>query len=166
MLYQKIKLLLLTTGLLALAPALAWAHTDGGIVIENAWVREAPPVAKMLAAYMTIENHTDKEHVLTGVTSASFKKVEMHKSMQKDGMATMQKQKQLTIPAGGEIKLQPGGYHLMLFNPSKPLKAGDEVSFTLTFANGSVTTITAKVKKATGGHDMKNMDMNNMHHDH
>jgi copper(I)-binding protein len=166
MLYRKIKLLILTAGFLALSPALVSAHSDGGIVIEHAWVREAPPVAKMLAAYMTIENHTGKDHVLTGVTSSSFKKIEMHKSMQKDGMATMQKQKQLTIPAGDEIKLQPGGYHLMLFNPSKPLKAGDEVNFTLKFANGSVTTITAKVKKATGGHDMKNMNMNNMHHDH
>lgn len=166
MLYRQVKSLILSVGLLVLTPGLVSAHTDGGIVVENAWVREAPPVAKMLAAYMTIENHTGKQHVLTGVTSASFKKIEMHKSLQKDGMATMQQQKQLTIPAGGKINLQPGGYHLMLFNPSKPLKAGDKVSFILKFANGSVTTITAKVKKATGGHDMKNMDMNNMQHNH
>jgi copper(I)-binding protein len=147
---------LIVSASLLLVSITAAAHTSGGIVVNDAWVREAPPVAKVLAAYLTIENHTDKDKVLTAVSSSSFDKIEIHKSMQKGGMATMEQQKQLTVPAQGKVALEPGSFHLMLFTPAKTLKAGDKVDFTLKFQNGSTMTITAPVKKATGGH----------HHDH
>jgi len=133
----------------------AFAHTDGGIVVKDAWVREAPPNAKVLAAYMTIENHTNKEKVLTGVSSSAFGKIEIHKTVHKGDMATMEQQKELPVAVESEVKLQPGGLHLMLFNPEKAPKAGDDISFTFKFANGSTSMVTAKVKKATGssGHD-------------
>lgn len=142
---------LLASFFIVFSPAI-FAHTDGGIAIKEAWVREAPPNAKVMAAYMKIENHTATEKVLTGVTSSAFGKIEIHKTMQKDGMASMQQQKQLTIPAQGEVTLQPGGMHMMLFDPAKALKAGDEVNFTLKFANGSTSMTTATVRKATGSH--------------
>ena len=129
----------------------AFAHADGGIVVKDAWVREAPPSAPVLAAYMTIENHTDKDKVLTGVTSSVFKKIEMHKTVNKDGMASMEQQNELPIAAESAVKLEPGGFHLMLFNPAKTLKAGDDISFTLKFANGSTSIVNATVKKAMGG---------------
>lgn len=128
----------------------AFAHTDGGIVVKDAWVREAPPNAKVLAAYMTIENHTNKQKVLTSVSSSAFGKVEIHKTVHKGDMASMEQQKELPVAAEGEVKLHPGGLHLMLFNPNKAPKAGDDISFALKFANGSTSMVTAKVKKATG----------------
>lgn len=176
MLFRNVVLAAFAASLLVPFPAVVSAHTDGGIVIKDAWVREAPPVAKVLAAYMVIENHTNKEKVLTGVTSSSFDRIEIHRSIHKDGMATMEQQKQLTIPAEGNVTLQPGEFHLMLFNPSKVLKAGSEVSFTLKFANGSTSMLTARVKKAMGSehhehgshdnggsHDMHDV---NKHHNH
>jgi copper(I)-binding protein len=143
-----------------------YAHSDGGIVIKDAWVREAPPSAKVLAAYMTIENHTDKDKVLVSVTSSAFDKIEIHKTINKDGMASMEQQKELTIASQGEVKLESGGLHLMLYNPANSLKAGDNVSFTLKFANGSTSMISATVKKATGGtehHHHSGHDEHSMH---
>lgn len=129
----------------------ASAHGDGGIMIKDAWVREAPPSAKMLAGYMTIENHTDKKKVLVSVTSPAFDKIEIHKSVNKDGMASMEQQRELSIAAQGKVTLEPGGFHLMLFNPHSAIKAGDNIAFTLKFANGSTSMVNATVKKATGG---------------
>ena len=144
----------------------AFAHKDGGIVVKDAWVREAPPNATVLAAYMTIENHTNKEKVLSSVSSSAFGKIEIHKTVHKGDMATMEQQKELPVAAEGEVKLQPGGLHLMLFNPNKALKAGDDISFTLKFANGSTSMVTAKVKKATGSsghHNHSGHDEHQMH---
>ena len=126
------------------------AAIAGEIMIKDAWVREAPPNAKVLAAYMTIENHTSKEIVLTSATSPAFAKIEIHKTVHKGDMATMEEQKELPIGTHKVIKLEPGGLHLMLYNPNKPLKAGDSVSFTLKYADGSTSSVDAKVKKATG----------------
>jgi len=140
------------------------AHSDGGIMVKDAWVREAPPSAKVLAGYMVIENHTDKEKILVSVSSPAFNKIEIHKSVNKDGMASMEHQKQLPIAAESHVKLEPGGFHLMLFNPGKAIKAGDTIAFTLKFANGSTSLVNATVKKATGGeehhHHSENSDHN------
>ncbi len=124
-----------------------FGHKDGGIVVKNAWVREAPPVAKVLAAYLSIENHTGKARALTSVASPAFDKIEFHKTVQKDGMASMEQQDKLFISAESAITLEPNGTHLMLFNPAKPLKAGDKVNFVLTFSDGTNVTTDAVVKK-------------------
>ena len=41
------------------------------------------------------------------------------------------------VPAGGRATFSPGGYHLMLMGLTRPLKAGDAVPVTLTFASGA-----------------------------
>lgn len=153
-------LFLLLFGLLA--STAGYAHTDGNVEIDHPWVREAPPNAQVLGAYMTIENHTSKAMKLVEVNSPAFGSVEMHRSIEKDGMMHMIKQSTIEVPAGGKIMLQPGGYHLMLMKPKHALKAGDKVSFTLKFADGTRSVISAPVKKDTGGMDM-NMDMNHSH---
>ena len=140
-----------------------FAHTSGNVEINDPWVREAPPNAQVLGAYMTIANHSAKAVSLMEVHSSAFDHVEMHRSMEKDGMMHMMKQDSIEIPAGGKVMLQPGSYHLMLMKPKHAFKAGDKVSFTLKFNDGSQSVISAPVKKATGGMDM-NMHMD-MHHD-
>lgn len=151
-LYRNRVLFYLMVSGFALFTATVYAHSDGGIAISQAWVREAPPNAKVMAAYMKIENHTAKQQVLTGVTASAFASVQIHETMQMDGMASMQPVKQLTIPAQGNVTLEPGGMHMMLFDPATALKSGDVVNFTLKFANGSTITTSAKVQKATGNH--------------
>ena len=129
----------------------------GSVMVKDAWIREAPPNAKVLAAYMTIENHTNSEKVLTSASSPAFGKIEIHKTVHKGDMATMEEQKELPIATHGTVKMQPGGLHLMLFTPNKKLKAGDKVSITLKFTDESTNAVDAEVKKATGSSG---------HHDH
>ena len=146
----------------------------GNVMVKDAWVREAPPNAKVLAAYMTIENHSNEEKVLTGATSPVFDKIEIHKTVHKGDMATMEEQKELAIATHGTVKMQPGGLHLMLYTPNKKLKAGDSVSFTLKFSDGSTSMVDAEVKKATGSsghhhhemHEEKESKEESHHHNH
>jgi copper(I)-binding protein len=52
----------------------------------------------------------------------------------------MQPVSQVEIPAGGVLSLAAGSYHLMLEQPTRPLKPGDQVSITFHFAGGSSRT--------------------------
>lgn len=128
--------------------------------IKNAWISQAPPVSKVLAAYMTINNDTDKTVTIESITSTDFSKVEFHKTIHEDGIAKMRQQKVLQIPSGSTLELKPGSYHLMLFNPVRKLIAGDHSVFVVHTNNDSKLEIIIPVVRAT------NDDNHNNHHHH
>ena len=113
--------------------------------ISNAWIREAPPVSQVLAAFMDIENHSSETAYIVAVEGKDFGAIEMHQSIEVDGMARMLPQVQLVIPANSKLVLEPGSYHLMLFRPQKRLRKGDTTEFTFTLGNGEKFTKTINV---------------------
>jgi copper(I)-binding protein len=128
----------------------AWsllATADATLQVEDAWVREAPPNAHMMAAYMTLKNTGSGDAVLTQVDSPAFGHVMLHKSEVVDGVARMIHQSELVIPAKGAVELKPGSFHLMMPAPEKRLVEGDRVEFVLTFSNGDTTRVQADVRK-------------------
>mgnify|MGYP001815023715 FL=1 len=131
--------LLLCTSMTALA--------ESQPVVSDAWVREAPPGARMLAAYLTIENTADEDLVLVDVSSPQFAHVMMHRSVVIDGMARMTHEDSLIVPAGTKLELKPGSYHLMMPAPDTQLVAGDPVLFVLQFSNGSQLEVHTEVRK-------------------
>jgi copper(I)-binding protein len=128
----------------------AWsllATADSELQVENAWVREAPPSAHMMAAYMTLKNPGSSDTVLTQVDSPAFDHVMLHKSEVVDGVARMIHQDDILIPAQGSVELKPGSFHLMMPTPEKRLVEGDRVDFILTFSNGETIRLQADVRK-------------------
>ena len=128
----------------------AWsllATADSELQVENAWVREAPPSAHMMAAYMTLKNPGSSDTVLTQVDSPAFDHVMLHKSEVVDGVARMIHQSEIVIPAQGAVELKPGSFHLMMPAPEKRLVEGDRVDFVLTFSNGDISRVQADVRK-------------------
>lgn len=117
------------------------------LTISDAWIREAPPSARVLAAYLTIHNHGSQERVLTSIESPRFETVMLHKSEIVDGMARMQHVEQIAIPAGASLELAPGGYHLMIAAPKQRLKSGSQITFLLHFANSQTVEVDARVGK-------------------
>ena len=67
----------LTLLLLSLITSVAAAAS--GLLVDGAWVREAPPGASMMAAYLVISNPTDRDARLVGVVSPAFAHVILHK---------------------------------------------------------------------------------------
>jgi len=128
-----------------LAPA---ALADGPSTrVSHVWIRQAPPGVTVMAGYFTLENLTAKPLDLTGIISPDFGSVMMHQSVVKDGQESMVDVPKITLPAHGSVEFKPGGYHLMLMNPKKNLYAGDMVSLTLTFSDGSQLAILAYVRR-------------------
>lgn len=114
---------------MALASASALACPD--LAVTDAWIREAPPGA-MSAAYAKLTNRGKRALALDGARSAAFGGVGLHRTVIDDsGMARM-REGVLEIAPGASAALEPGGWHLMLFNPASILKAGDVVPLTLT----------------------------------
>jgi hypothetical protein len=120
---------------------------DSTIVIHDAWIREAPPNVTALAGYMILENPSDRSRALTSVSATAFGGVMIHRSEQKDGMAHMTHQKQVTIPANGKVVFAPGGYHLMLMEPKRSLRDGDQTTINFVFEDESKLSVNFKVRK-------------------
>jgi copper(I)-binding protein len=117
------------------------------LVISDAWIREAPPGSAVLAGYLKITNRGTTQATVTGVSADDFSSVEIHRTVMENGMARMLSARQLDIPAGESFVLEPGGYHLMLFNPVRPLVAGDTVELLLEIRNGACLAVNAPVAR-------------------
>lgn len=62
------------------------------------------------------------------------------------GAMTMREVASIEVPAGGEVVLEPGGYHLMLIGLAAPLVAGDTVDIALELEVAGTRTVTAEVR--------------------
>jgi copper(I)-binding protein len=121
------------------------AHATETLDITHPWVREAPPSARVLAAYMSIKNTGESSITIVGMSSTEFESAELHRTVIHEGVASMLHIKHLEVPANGSIKLEPGGLHLMLFNPHHALSAGDSVTLTIHLGKGTCMTVSAPV---------------------
>ncbi len=124
------------------------AFADNGVVISDNWARATAPGQEVGAAYMTLQSAEDTS--LVGVESPAADSVEIHSMSMENGVMKMRSLKSLPLAAGKPAKLAPGGFHLMLFDLKKPLKAGEKVSFKLHFKNAkgeeSVSEISSPIK--------------------
>ena len=127
--------------------------------IENAWVAAAPPGVKVHAGYFTLHNLSSAQVDLVGVSSPQYERAEFHETRVASGVANMVRQEQISIPAGGVLKMAPGGFHIMLMNSRAPVKQGDTVDMQLTFADGATLSFGAPVRKS-------GQDASQMHHHH
>jgi copper(I)-binding protein len=118
--------------------------------VTGGWVREAPPTSRVLAAYMQIINLTDTDLTITGISSPDFDSAELHRTAVENGVARMLPVSELTIPAAGSVLLEPGGLHLMLFDPVRPLVQGDSVTLVLRCSDAISLTLSVPVLRNTG----------------
>ncbi|NUZ11851.1 copper chaperone PCu(A)C [Pseudoalteromonas sp. McH1-7] len=111
-------------------------HSSEQLMVHSATVRAFLPAAPSTAGYLVIDNPTQHDKILVKASLEGVKRVEIHEHIHKEDMMTMQRVDELTIPAGKSVVFQPGGYHLMVFEPLKTLKVGDKHKLTLYFADG------------------------------
>jgi len=135
-----------------------WANEI--IEVNEPWIREAPPTATVMAAYMNIKNTSDKDLALVSAECDYYETIELHSTIMDGDMARMVKQEKLNLPKGEVVSLQPGGLHIMLIGVKQRPVAGDSVKIVLNFSDETQKEIMAKVKKITGAMPMKH------HHHH
>jgi copper(I)-binding protein len=99
----------------------------GHLVVEEAWIRNAPPGTAMMAGYGVLHNIGDAPVTVTGVDSADFGSASLHKSTNSNGMEHMQPLGDITIAPGQRVTFAPGGNHIMLMQPKKELRLDESV---------------------------------------
>ena len=132
--------------ILALTP-IAAATEEAGVSVRDAWAREAPPGAAVMAGYMVLQNNTSRSQVLVAARSSGFENVMIHRTIVKDGLAGMVHASQIELAPNASLIFAPGGYHLMLMNPKRALRAGDRVDITLEFRGGLVLPVAYEVRR-------------------
>ncbi|WBC07795.1 copper chaperone PCu(A)C [Micromonospora sp. WMMA1947] len=132
----------------ASAPASAAA---GVLTVRDPWVKAAD--TGMTAAFATLANDGDTDVTITGVTT-DVSRAEIHEMAMTDGkMAMRQKQGGVVVAARSQATLEPGGDHLMLMDLTRPVRPGDQLDITLTFADGRTQTFSAVAKPFTGAQE-------------
>ncbi|WP_457639379.1 copper chaperone PCu(A)C [Persephonella sp.] len=127
--------------------SVVYAYTQPEIHIKDPWVRAVPPSAKNSALFMTIVNDGDEDDALIGVKGDVSKMIQLHRTVNENGVMKMVHVDKIEIHAHTKVELKPGGYHVMLMGLKKPLKEGEKVKFTLIFKKSGKKEIEAVVKK-------------------
>tara|TARA_B100000029_G_scaffold512532_1_gene609428 strand:+ start:337 stop:783 length:447 start_codon:yes stop_codon:yes gene_type:complete len=123
------------------------AENNLKVDISDLWISEAPPTMSVLVAYVTLKNNSEIPLSLTSISCPLFSSIEIHRSIVKNDIVSMERYSALEIPSKSSIKLSPGDYHLMLFNPEKPLRIGDTPVFIFSFSDGTQIPVTAAIRK-------------------
>ncbi|MDB5652776.1 MAG: hypothetical protein JWQ94_389 [Tardiphaga sp.] len=115
-------------------PAMAAMAQAGDLMITAPWTRATPPGAKLAGGYLTVMNMGKASDRLTGGSFGDGGKIEVHEMSMTDGVMKMREVGGgLEIKPGATVKLEPGGYHLMMLNLATPFKQGDKVKAQLVF---------------------------------
>ncbi len=125
----------------------ATERKPGAIEVSEPWVRYTLPERPLTAGYLTLSNRAAVDAVLVSVGSPDFGDVSLHESYVEQGMSRMREIVELKIPAGGDAVLTPGGYHLMLADPTHKLELDTKVVLELQFANGETLRTDALVRR-------------------
>lgn len=107
-----------------------------GLVLDHVWLRQPPPGSDVAAAYFAARNNGQQALTVTSVGSPDFKGAMLHTTRVVDGRAEMRPQGDIELAPGAQFIAAPGGAHVMLFEPHKPLAAGDTLTLELHCAAG------------------------------
>ncbi len=127
--------------IIVLLAAASTAQAAGQLVVEQAWIRTAPPGALMLAGYALLHNRGDEALSIDAVSSAAFSSASLHETREENGVSKMRAVPSLLIAPGASVELAPGGMHLMLMQPKGDVAAGKPVS--VVFVLGDKTRVNA-----------------------
>lgn len=122
------------------------AGSTAGIAVTEAWARPSPMVERAGAAYMVITNGGSTDDRLISATTEVAATVELHETKNEGGMMAMAPVDGIMIPANGQADLEPGGYHIMLIDLTRALKAGETITLVLTFEQAGELQVTAEVR--------------------
>ncbi len=130
------------------AMLLAGCAKEEELRVEDAYVRMSPVRENPSAAYFTVHGGP-QDVTLIGVSTEVAIRSEMHETMAgHEGMASMKPVTDVQVPAGSEVKFEPGGKHVMLWNLNPGLKPPRNITLLLSFSNGEKLQVSAPLVAA------------------
>lgn len=126
--------------------AFADDYSVGNLHIGQPWSRALPPNVPTGAAYFTVHNGGNEDDRLIGASTPRAGRAELHTHVHLGDVMKMQKIDSVAIPASAEVRFEPGGNHVMLFNLTRPLVAGEHFPLTLEFEKAGQVQLSVTIK--------------------
>jgi copper(I)-binding protein len=99
------------------------------------------------AVFLTLMNKGQEDDRLVAAQTDVAATVEIHQTTMEGDVMRMQPVSAIEIPAGGQVELKPGDYHIMLIGLHHDLAVGDRFSVILTFEKSGTLTVEAEVRE-------------------
>ncbi|RSS66048.1 copper chaperone PCu(A)C [Streptomyces sp. WAC07061] len=100
---------------------------------------------KMAGAFMVIKNDSKTADKLLSATSPLSDDLQIHETKDQK----MQQVQSMDVPAGGELRLQRGGNHIMFMGLKNQPKVGDKITIELRFEKADPVKVELDVKERT-----------------
>jgi len=124
----------------------SFAASACDLKVDSAWIRTAPAGASTLAAYAVLSNTGSDTLKITETSAPSMQMAMLHETTLVNGVAQMRNLDALSIPAGGQVLLAPGGKHLMLMGMKAVPRQGDHVTIIFKDSHGCATSAEFRVQ--------------------
>ena len=121
------------------------------VTVKDAWVRATSGAAKVTSGYAVLSNSGPEDDVLISIQTPAAAMAHLHASADKDGIMRMEGVKDLAVPAGKDVALAPGGYHVMVMDLENSLKTGEEIPLIFSFKKQGAVKVMAKVMPLSYG---------------
>ncbi len=115
--------------ILALASLLLAASAGAQVTVKDAWVRATVTQQTATGAFMHLA--TPRDMKLVAARSPAAGRVEIHEMAMHDNVMHMRPVPFIALPAGKDVALQPGSFHIMMLNLHQQIHEGDSVPLTL-----------------------------------
>ncbi|RQO37287.1 hypothetical protein DBR37_03620 [Herminiimonas sp. KBW02] len=116
--------------LLASLLSLACTSSFAQVLVSDAWVRATVSQQKATGAFMQLSSAKGTRLI---DARSPVARTEIHEMAVQDHVMRMRQINGLDLPAGQNVMLKPGGYHIMFFDLKQPVKEGDVIPLTLIF---------------------------------
>ncbi|MGH8231919.1 MAG: copper chaperone PCu(A)C [Steroidobacteraceae bacterium] len=133
---------------LAALATVAAAHASNRtatVRVHDPWVRWLPGTLPA-GGYLTLVNDGDQPVSLVGASCPDYGTVSLHRSLNVGGTSRMVPVDHIAVAAHSSLEFAAQGYHLMLEQPSHPLKPGDHVAITLRFSGAPPQTVSFELR--------------------
>ena len=127
---------LFCAGLLVSAPAFPRGKDLCTPQVQQGWIRLMQGGMPMHAGFGRIENACAAPATIVSASSPSYGSVMLHESRIVGGVNQMRMLQELRLKPDDAAVLKPGGLHLMLMDPTSPLKPGSHVAIDFALKDG------------------------------
>ena len=104
--------------------------------VHDGWIRMLPGGMPMMAGFANILNPCAKPMTIVKASSAAFADTSLHETTVVNAVNRMRPVPALRIAPDTTATLKAGGMHLMLMEPTAPLKAGKHLAIQFKLQDG------------------------------
>lgn len=123
---------------------LAACQPPAQLLVEKANVQLSPVADNPSVLYFTIRGGPE-DTVLRSITSPSILRLEMHETVEENGMSMMKPITAVAVPKRGKVEFAPGGKHVMVWGVDEGAKKAGKAQFVFSFSNGDKIAVDAKL---------------------